>query len=810
MNKTIDFKKIAKRVVKYFAILVLVLILIYTLFGMYLDTKQDKILAEVNQFTKENFKGDIKIGDLSVLIFKDFPSLTIELHDITVKDSLWALHKKTLIDSDYLYAKIYPWKLLFGNLEINKITLKNATLDVHVEENGYSNFSALAKRKKKVETEKKDPLLDLKIDKIEMLDVSVIADNQFKKKSIHLKINKLTTVLDDSFSGLKATVKMDAFAEDLTFNFKNGSFVKNKAIKGSLALFFDEDKKIIDVKSDALAIGDCVFDLKADFGFKGNSKFNIHLKSNSVLWKDAASLVSNNIFSKLNKFDFKKPFGVSCDINGDLKDKNFLKIHVVADFKNNELTAVDQLFTDCSFKGEYTNYYTDNGRYDDENSAILLHSFKASYKSIPFVTKDLMILNLKQPIASGSIDTDFDAKKLNAIFNPDYLNFTKGEVSCHVKFKSDVVNLKIDKPFIEGLFSIKECDYVFVPKNIAFKKNNMELEFTSDELRVKNLSFETKKSTIQMKGYSKDFMSLYYHSPNKIVLNWEVYSPNLDLIDFVYFLSPTKTKKKPKKDHKDIFDLLINTQQITAKVKIDRFTHKKFTGTNLIADLELNNKRVLLRELSVNTCNGVLKANAEIDHGLTSNAFFFKVDATKLNVQKFLYSMDNFGSKTITNNSIRGDLSLQTNLTGKIYDHGGLEPNTLKGKLNFQLTNGAFVNFKPLENVGKHVFPARDFSSIKVDNLNGIVSINKGIVTVQPMQINTSVMKFDLAGNYGFKAGTDLTVDVYLRNPEKDAKEVSKKALAENRKKGMIIHLNVLDDGKGGTKIKPRLFNKSK
>jgi hypothetical protein len=802
MNIQSTFRKWS---LKIFGVLFLVLLVFYIILGLYLDSKHDKILSEVNLFTKENFKGDIAIGDLKVLLFKDFPSLTVELQDVTVKDSLWTIHKKTLIDSEYLYAKIYPWKVIFGNLAVNKVTLKNATLDVHADSTGYSNFSALAKRKV-VKKEQTDPILDLQVDNIELKNVVLRGNNALKKKSINVTIKELDAHFSSLSEGFKATVKLNAHIDDLTFNFKNGSFAKNKDLNGPLVVVFEEDKQNISIDSDAFEIGKCLFILNANFGMKENSRFSIGLKSTSVLWKEAASLVSKNIFSKLNKFDFSKPIKVKCDINGDLKDKDFLKIHVIAQIKDNELKAVDQVFTNCSFTGEYSNNYEDNGRYDDANSAVMLHDLKGSFEGISFVTKDLMVLNLKAPIASGSFNADFDAKQLNALFNPDYLNFTKGKVKCRLKFKSDLVNLKISKPFIEGLFSIDQCDYTFVPKNLTFKNNSIDLNFTSDELIVKNFSFETMKSKIQMSGYSKDFMSLYYDSPHKIVLNWEVYSPNLDLIDFIYFLSPSKTKKKvAKTGNKDIFDKLINTQQITAKVKIDRFTHKKFTGTNVIADMELTSKRIILNKLSVKSCEGVLNVNAEIDHGLVDNSFYLKVNADNVDVQKFLYSFNNFGSKSITNNSIRGKLSLQTKLRGKAND-GTIKQNSLNGKLAFQLTNGAFVDFKPIENVGKNVFPKRNFQNILVDKLDGAFAIQNGLLSIAPMQINTSVIKMDVEGVFGLQEGTDLNVDVHLRNPDKDKNEISKDVLAENRKKGVCIHLNVIDDKKGGTKIKPRLF----
>ena len=126
----------------------------------------------------------------------------------------------------------------------------------------------------------------------------------------------------------------------------------------------------------------------------------------------------------------------------------------------------------------------------------------------------------------------FDIKKLNAFFKDDFLKFTKGSAKFKVKFKSDVVNLKISKPFIEGFITIEPSDFTYVPKNLKFKNNSMSLEFTSDKLIVNNITLGTAESSIDIKGFSNNFMEFYYNHPEKIVLNCNVYSKKLDLKDF--------------------------------------------------------------------------------------------------------------------------------------------------------------------------------------------------------------------------------------------------------------------------------------
>jgi hypothetical protein len=417
-----------------------------------------------------------------------------------------------------------------------------------------------------------------------------------------------------------------------------------------------------------------------------------------------------------------------------------------------------------------------------------------------------MVLNLKEPIASGSVESAFDIKKLNAFFKDDFLKFTKGSAKFKVKFKSDVVNLKISKPFIEGFITIEPSDFTYVPKNLKFKNNSMSLEFTSDKLIVNNITLGTAESSIDIKGFSNNFMEFYYNHPEKIVLNCNVYSKKLDLKDFIFLTDRSKPKKTGNIKDSNLLRTALNSHGISADIQVDRLKHNKFIGEDVIAKIDIVNDQIILKQASIKSCKGSLFIKSRISSGQSGNPFELLVKASRVDAQDLLRSFDNFGSKTITAKTIRGSVSLHLNATGKMRD-GKMVENSMKGDLDFRLNNGAFVNFKPLENIGKYVFPKRDFRNITIDNLEGNVTINNGIMTLEPMELNTSVINLDLAGDYGMKGGTDLQADVHLRNPQKDEADVNREAKEKNRKKGATIHLNLIDDKKGGTKIKLKTKN---
>lgn len=71
------------------------------------------------------------------------------------------------------------------------------------------------------------------------------------------------------------------------------------------------------------------------------------------------------------------------------------------------------------------------------------------------------------------------------------------------------------------------------------------------------------------------------------------------------------------------------------------------------------------------------------------------------------------------------------------------------------------------------------------------------------MQINSSVLNMDVQGVYSLGKGTELYVDVPLRNPKNDEGITDKKELAKRRSRGIVVHLKAEDgdDGKVGIKL---------
>ena len=96
--------------------------------------------------------------------------------------------------------------------------------------------------------------------------IKIIIESNIKTLIDYLWEKEKKNFEENLSNGFEANAKLDAHIDDLTFNFKNGSFAKNKDLKGNLLIVLDKDKKNIAIQSDAFEIGKCLFHLKANFG----------------------------------------------------------------------------------------------------------------------------------------------------------------------------------------------------------------------------------------------------------------------------------------------------------------------------------------------------------------------------------------------------------------------------------------------------------------------------------------------------------------------------------------------------------------
>ncbi|HEX8575453.1 MAG TPA: AsmA family protein [Flavobacterium sp.] len=802
--------KWAKSLLKVMAALLLLITLAYMGLAFYVNTHKEEILISIKAKINKNLKGKFEVESMDPTFLQGFPRISLRLKNVALKDSLWKQHQKTLLKAADFNISINPFAFLTGTLDIKKITISNAQIYLFTDENGYTNASVFKSGPKKETTDSEGSFAEIK--SFELEDVVFTSENLKGKKLFEFLINDLKGNIDYDATGWNASAGLNAFANSLAFNTRHGSFIASQKLKGNFDIAYNETANTIIFKPNNLKIGESDFNISGKFNLgQNNSLFSITIEAKKIFWKKASELLSKNISRQLNRFDLEQPIAVICNIKGDLNANGDPLIFVEAKITDNRLHIPNGFVDNCSFTGIFTNEFIKGNGFNDPNSAVKLINFKGTYKEMPFTMESAIINNFKKPIATGKFQANFPLEKLNNVIDKNLLVFNGGTANLELQFKAPVVDLEITKPFVSGLVKIENGTIHYAPRNLVFKNTDIALDFTEKDLFIKNIRLQTGKSIVFMDGNIQNFLNLYYTEPEKIVLQWNVKSPEFHLSEFLGFLGSRKIRKITKKNKKESdvtknLDFLFEKSNVAMNVNVEKLFYNKFSATNMKAQVLLSETGMSVKNATINHAGGSLKFNGLLTHGENYNQFGMNVNIQNVNIEKFFYAFNNFEMQTLSSKNLKGYLSSKASIKGSFGNNGKLVTNSINGNVNFNLKQGALVNFEPVKNVGKFAFPFRDLNHITFSNLNGKFEVVGEKIKIYPMKINSSVLNMDVAGIYSFGKGTNIALDVPLRNPQNDKNITDEQLLEERRNRGIVIHLLASDDENG--KVKIRLVSK--
>ena len=798
------FRKYARRFGFFVAgCVVLVLILAGSL-SFYFNRNKTEIIAKINTKINENINGEFHVGDFQYKFLVGFPNFTLALKDVELKDKQWKTHQHTLLKAREIEARLNIWSLLQNEINIHKILINDADIYVYKAENGYSNANIFKPKKKKAPEEKSDT--ETTIDQVDLNDVHFILDNRLGHKLFDFDVASLKTEVDYDGSDWQTDVFLDTQIKSLAFNTKHGSFAKEKNLKGTFNVSYSSEKEKIDVVTRNLKIGKDAFDITAFFNLaQGNALFGINIGT-TILWQNASNVLSANISSKLNRFNLSKPIDVNCDIRGDFNAEGDPKIVVQAIIKDNELSIPDGQIKNCNFKGIFTNNFKPKEGFNDANSAIILTRFVGEYENIPLAIPQLSINNLEKPVATGNVSSDFEVERLNEISNDKWIQFTSGHAKANLKFQFDIVDLYITKPRFIGKIDVDNASFHYIPKDIQAVNTNIHLDFTEKALLIKQIAYKHKKSTVFIEGKIDNFLNLYYDAPERMVVNWKIYCPNIDLKQFLGVLATSQKKKTTAKTTKrttisNHLRTVIDKCLVVIDIKADKINYNKLTATNTTATIQMIDSKLVIKNGSLQTSGGSITFNSEVQPSGKNFAFSSNAQVNRVDIASFLRSFNNFGVTSFNPNNIKGKLSSQANVTGLINSNGGLITNSMHGNLTFNVKQGALLEFEPIVKIGKFAFPFRDVRNITFSDLSGNLKLRGEQVDVNDFTISSSVLNLDAEGIYSFGRGTNLALTIPLRNSKNDINLATNAERDAVRERGLVLHLTAIDD-EGKMKIK--------
>lgn len=439
----------------------------------------------------------------------------------------------------------------------------------------------------------------------------------------------------------------------------------------------------------------------------------------------------------------------------------------------------------------------------DANSIIAISHCKARWEGIPFEADSIRIINLIDPVMDCRIYSRFPVAQLNAIAGGAY-TFSDGDADFDLAYHGPLKSQNTAPRSLNGNLHIRNAAITYLPRDLSFKKCNATLTFSGEDLYMKDIILASKRSTLYMDGTAKSFLSAYFSDPQKVLINWNIRSNYIDLNEFRSFLTPRKKAQLPPKvRNRKIrrvnmqLDDLLSKGSMSLNMAIKKLTYRKFTADNIKANIDLLAAGILLKNVAVQHAGGNINLNGAIYQSQQGNPFDIKAQIKNVKVDKLFYAFENFGQNTLDASNLQGIFSADINIKGGMTEAAQIIPQSFRGNIDFELNDGALIKFAPMETIKKFAFKKRNLSNITFKSLRNRLDIDRGKIIINPMTIESSALIIKVKGVYALDKGTDISLEIPLRNPQKDRERIAQGK--EPRKgKGIVVYLRAQDgdDGK--------------
>lgn len=775
---SIAFFSLAALVILFFSIL-------FILFLVYKDDISKTVLSSVNQ----KINGKVSFSNLSFTPFKHFPNAALVIDNFCLKeakDSTLNSHKPQVFNIDEAFVSLNIVDLFSSRINISEITFEGGIFNLIIYPDSQTNLQKALKMDsgavKIVQEESSETIpdttsdLNIQIDNLEIIDLQVSLENQFKKNKVQLKINELQSEFSYSKNHIISSLNLDASIDSLIKN--NGLLLSNQQINFESMVEVDTDSIYVKLGEGSFSIGEAKFNFNGIFDSKNQG------------YVDLSVFVSDKDFSIFSLFlrddELKNIKAGDLYFEGSVKGKTFIEFpqsEISFGLKDVELInpITKRKIKHLNLKGNFN-----SGKSDDWSDAKLI--VDTLFADLPDGKINLSgsVHNFKIPEVDINVFLSADVTGWEKVFKLGAISDLKGKIEFTDRIKGKY--LIEEKKFVSEINIAKlslENFGLKIPGTIVFDKVNGVIRRENDDLYFDSLKVISEDTDISINGKVQNLTYLFFNIEKDIEANLDIKSSVFDLPNFLAFDPSIKRDFNYR-----ILDVDVSVIARTTTSKATRF--KSFPELDFdIKKLDATVENFLPR-LEINS--GIYKISESI-LGFNMKFENFKTD--------FMGGKFNYSAEYNTSKYQPFYIKMKTDfnkiyLSELFYGENDTVPESLTGKLSgsffteFQFpTDSTLLKFIKLKNTNLVYEFSKD--TIITNNLN--IDLNKIYFndTIDPNPLATldtygkvraDTIKFNSFNFNGLDLGIIVSNGIY------EIKSDVVKLFGENAKGKSIITLH--------------------
>ena len=805
-------KKFKRIILRVLLALVILVALGYVAIVIYVSLHKKELIQDLTEQVSEKINGSVAISDMEISFFNSFPRVSILLKKVKITDSLFARHRQPFFTGAEVAVQLNAGKLLQNELQVNGIKIKDALIFLFTDSSGYSNEYLLKPQQKPSGNKQAD-----RENKFHLVKLNNVAVHIYDALKNH-DYNVLAKKLDVHFKNREKDILLEADADlqvhALAFNIIKGSFLKEASVNGKFDLTLTPQQLVAD--NIKLNIGGNPFAMSARFDLQGKQpQFDLKLDVQDIRYGSLKKLVTPKIAKALSKVGTDHKLDVTALVTGPLRGGEPL-IKANWTIKGAKLSTPFFDFKNASFSGSYTNEVDSTKPRKDSNSKIEIRNFKGDWQGLPVTSQRIDINDLQSPTLNAQLQSQFSITDLNRILGSNVIQMQKGDGTANLSYVGPLERNRNANSFLNGVITIDNGLILYTPRNVELRKVKGKLVFKNSDVEVQDLQCTVLNNTVTMSGGARNLLTLINDEVNRPVIDWNIYSPALNLESFIFLLSPATQVQRarsasPLGSVSHTIDDLLANGRLHVTLQADKLKYKKLSADKFSANVMLLPESYEIRNVSMQHGGGEIQLKGTLlNRHNNYHQANFDADIRSIDVKKIFNAFNNFGQDAIEGKHLEGRLSAHATGTFGLNNEGNPYPGSVAGDISFSLKDGALNNFEPIKKIQEFIFKKRDFENIRFAELKDDIRIANEEIYINRMEIASSVMRIFVEGVYSMRGNTDLSIQIPLSNLKKRDEDEKPTNKGVDSKTGTSLYLRGRPGEDGNIKFKADLFNRFK
>jgi hypothetical protein len=778
---------------KYFLKIFLVLTSILVLyFGVVLvlsvnfkNELHDFIIRNIN----DKIKKPVKIKNIDLSPFSDFPYITLTLRDVVVPKS--DSNDRPLLKLKKIEVLLGLHRLLFKNYKISGVTLSDGMFDGRVDSLGTKDFDIFVN---KDTTTEKPRLSEIKIDKVKLKNFEIYYENRYKPKCIHLLFKNTESRLSLDSNNVRIALNGSIYSEEVTL--RPGTLFNKADLQTQFFVNYDFNAKLLSFDNSTLKAYNDQYFVSGNVDFFNKSLMTLNIKTKDASVQNVFKLLPERWTKSIELLNVSGKVNAEASVAINLQPGNKPEFNI--NFSGQDFSIANKLLNanvhDISFPAANL---TSNGNIGAEHYTITFKNLKGVInRGDSIKASQLMFKNFIDPDVNAEVAFKLRSKTLFDIVHFDKYSeaggyfFIKGTYHGKLNY---LLGKPTETPVIKGTVNLRNVSVKLNKVYFAFDTLDGEAEFVNDFIKMKKLRVQCGKTDMEVKGIAKNLFNSVYNDQPGLELDLKFVSEQFYFSDFTQF-----PRSKVKNEKRNI-RLVKGSQFIwpyNLRARLTGRTSKFYAHNYQANDIELGilmDSQNLRVSESLNSFGGTMRSVTDFIPRKNYIHCNTDVRIEKIRIDKIFKAFNNFGQEIILSDNIRGIVNGKFDTYFKMNSALELDSNSVYVKGKYEIHKLEMINVEPIMKLSKVGFKEGELERVTFEKIESSVMIKNNVIDIPRTLFVTNILYFYLNATIQPDGEAEFKMLVPVKNLKKNPDTSD---LTNDSKAGLSLPLKL--KGKAG------------